>query len=116
MDYLLLSNMSFFAFHGVNPQESKVGNTFIVDLKIGGDFKQACISDNIEEALNYAEVYQTVKKVMDVPCNLIEHLAENICTALKKDFKKIESIELKVTKINPPIIGQMESASIILNR
>jgi dihydroneopterin aldolase len=116
MDYLLLSNISFFAFHGVNEQETKVGNTFTIDLKIGGDFKSACASDNIEDAINYAEIYQTVKKVMDIPCKLLEHLAEEICIALKKDFTQIESIEIKVTKINPPIVGQMDSASIILYR
>lgn len=116
MDYLLLNNMVFFAFHGVTEQETKVGNTFIIDLKIGGDFSKACKSDKIEDAINYASVYDEVKIIMTEPCKLLEHLAHKICTQLKQSFKQIEVIEIKLSKINPPIFGQVESASVILTR
>lgn len=108
--------MTFFAFHGVSEQERKVGNTFIIDLKIGGDFSVACKSDNIADAINYASLYEEVKQVMEIPCNLLEHLAEKICNKLKNEFIKIQSVEIKVTKINPPIEGQIESASVIIIR
>lgn len=108
--------MNFYSFHGVNEQETKVGNTFIVNLKIGGDFSKACKSDNIEDAINYASIYDDLKKIMDEPCKLLEHLAEKICTKLKQTYQKIEVIEIKISKINPPILGQIESASIILTR
>jgi dihydroneopterin aldolase len=108
--------MTFFSFHGVTEQERKVGNTFVVDLKIGGDYSVACKSDNIDDAINYASIYEEVKKVMETPCNLLEHLAEKICISLKNKFLQILSIEIKVTKINPPIEGQTESASILLTR
>jgi len=116
MDYLLLSKMQFYAFHGVNEQEEKVGNIFIVDLKIGADFSRACQSDDIKDSINYANAFEEVSKIMQNRCKLLEHLAENICTQLKQTFTQIESIEIKVTKINPPIVGQLESASIILFR
>lgn len=116
MDYILLTKMQFHAFHGVTEQENKVGNTFYVDLKIGCDFTKACISDNIEDTINYADVFSMVDKIMKNPCKLIEHLAENICSELKSRFSQIKSIEIKVTKLNPPISGQLDSASIILER
>ena len=116
MEYILLNRMTFFAFHGVSEQERKVGNTFIVDLKIGGDFSVACKSDNIEDAINYASIYEEVKQVMKIPCKLLEHLAEKICIKLKCKFTQIQSIEIKVTKINPPIEGQVESASVVIIR
>ena len=108
--------MVFYAYHGVGEQETKVGNTFIIDLKIGGDFSKACKSDKIEDTVNYASVYDKVKIIMNKPCKLLEHLAEKICIQLKHSFKQIEVIEIKLSKINPPLFGQVESASIILIR
>jgi len=116
MDYLLLTNMNFYAFHGVTKQETTVGNTFIIDLKIGGDFSEACKSDNIDDTINYESIYEVVKKIMTEPCKLIEHLAEKICIQLKETFLLVKVVEIKLTKINPPIMGQMESASVILTR
>jgi len=116
MDYLSINNMQFHAFHGVFEQETRVGNTFLVDLKIGADLSKACESDLLEFTINYASIFDEVKSVMETPCKLIEHLAENICTRLKKVFPTIQSIEIKVTKINPPIQGQLDSVSVILFR
>ncbi|MDD4921532.1 MAG: dihydroneopterin aldolase [Bacteroidales bacterium] len=116
MDYILLSNMQFHAFHGVFEQETKVGNTFLVDLKLGTDMSSACKTDRLEDTINYASVFDEVKLVMQKPCKLLEHLAENICQALKHAFPKIQTIEIKVSKINPPILGQLDSVSVILFR
>ena len=116
MDYLLLNKMEFHAFHGVFDQEQKVGNTFWVELKIGGDYATACKTDRIEDALNYAAVFNEVKEEMKIRCNLIESLAENICKRLKNKFQTIQTIDIKVTKQNPPIQGQLESVSIVLTR
>ena len=116
MDFLVLNNMQFYAFHGVYEQEQKIGNTYIVDLKIGSDFSKACTTDNIKDTINYASVFDEINREMKKPCKLIEHLAENICQRLKKQFNSIQSLEIKVTKINPPLQGQLESVSIILVR
>jgi len=116
MDYLLINKMQFHAFHGVYMQENIVGNTYLVDLKLGLDLNEACKSDALESTINYASVFDEIKDVMESPCKLIEHLAENICLRLKNNFNKIQTIEIKVTKINPPIVGQLESVSVILYR
>jgi len=116
MDYLVLNNLQFHAFHGVYEQEQKIGNTFLVDLKISADFSKACQSDQLEDAINYASVFEVVKEVMKTPCKLIEHVAENIGKEVKTQFPQVQSIEIKVTKINPPIVGQLDSVSIILQR
>jgi 7,8-dihydroneopterin aldolase/epimerase/oxygenase len=116
MDFLTLNHMQFHAFHGVFEQEQKVGNTYFVDLKIGADFSKAFKTDQIEDTINYASVFHEIQDEMKKSCNLIEHLAENICKRLKSSFKEIQSLEIKLTKQNPPLHGQLESVSIILNR
>jgi 7,8-dihydroneopterin aldolase/epimerase/oxygenase len=116
MDFLTLNNMQFHAFHGVFEQEQLIGNTYFVDLKIGADFTKACTTDLIEDTINYASIFHEVQEEMKKPCNLIEHLAENICQRLKKSFSGMQSIEIKLTKQNPPLQGQLDSVSVILTR
>lgn len=116
MDYLLMNNMQFHAYHGVYKQENVVGNTYLVDLKLGMDLSKACKTDQLESTLNYASVFDEINLVMKTPCKLIEHLAENICQRLRECFEKIQTIEIKVTKVNPPITGQLDSVSVILFR
>jgi 7,8-dihydroneopterin aldolase/epimerase/oxygenase len=116
MDYLLINTMQFYAFHGVYEQEKKIGNTYFVDLKLGLDLSKACESDQLEYTVNYASVFDEVKSTMGKPCKLIEHLAENICTKLRSTFPQIQTIEIKLTKSNPPITGQLDSVSVILFR
>lgn len=116
MDYLSLNNMQFHAYHGVFEQEKQVGNTYYIDMKIYADFSKACKSDLVEDTINYASVFNEIQKEMQKPCHLIEHLAENICTRIKAGFRSVQSIEIKLTKNNPPIEGQMDNVSIILFR
>ncbi|HET9570718.1 MAG TPA: dihydroneopterin aldolase [Bacteroidales bacterium] len=116
MDFLQLNHMQFHAYHGVFEQEKKIGNTYFIDLKIGADFTKACKSDQIEDTINYASVFHEIQEEMKNNCNLIEHLAENICQRLKSTFAEMQLIELKLTKQNPPLHGQLESVSIILTR
>ncbi|MFR9165326.1 MAG: dihydroneopterin aldolase [Dysgonomonas sp.] len=112
--YILLENVKFYARHGVSDQETTVGNSFIINLKINVDISAASVSDNLEDTLNYASVYEVVKKEMDIPSKLLEHVGGRILQSLKKNFPNIKTIELKISKQNPPIRGQVEYASVIL--
>lgn len=112
--YIQLDNLVFYAYHGVLPQETVVGNTFIVNLKIRVDFMEACISDDLSHTISYADVYHIIKREIDIPSKLLEHVAYRILKAIRSEYSQIEEIELKLSKRNPPIGGQMDYASIIL--
>ena len=45
--YIFLSNVKFYARHGVGAQERLVGNTFIVDLRLKLDFSKAAETDDL---------------------------------------------------------------------
>lgn len=112
--YILLEDVEFYAFHGVLEQERKVGNIFIVDLKIGIDISNASKTDDIADTINYAEVYNVVRKEMQIPSNLIEHVAKRTIDRLKDTFPEIETIEIKLSKRNPPVDGQVKYASVVI--
>lgn len=109
-----IEGMNFFAYHGVMPQERKVGNRFIVNLVLTAPVEKAVASDELEDTINYAEVYEVVKQEMDLPSFLIEHAAGRILSALKGRFPQLTGINLKLSKLNPPFGGDVYSASVIL--
>lgn len=110
-----LKSMKFYAYHGVDPQETLVGNLFIVDLILTVDIIDAIGSDCLDDTVNYAEVYEVVKAEMDVPSKLIEHVAGRIVKALKSRFSRIEHVQIKLAKLNPPFGGDIQSAAILLD-
>ena len=68
--------MRFYAFHGVLTQETKVGNHYVVNIHIEADLSVACESDNVDDTINYAIIYDLVKIEMHflpdvfVPCDV----------------------------------------------
>ncbi len=110
--YIYLRGVRFHAFHGVMPQERAVGADFAVDLRIGYDVSRAMRSDEVEDTLNYAEVYAVVKREMAQPSQLLEHVAGRIAEALAAAFPAIRSVDLAVTKQNPPMGADSKGAGV----
>lgn len=110
-----LKDIKFHAYHGVSPQETRVGNTFIVNLTLTAPLEQAINSDQLEYTINYAEVYAIVKQEMATPSLLLEHVTGRILSSVKHKFPQITAIQVKVSKLNPPFGGDVYSASVILN-
>lgn len=110
--FILLENIRIYAYHGVFPQETLVGNNFIVNLKITADLSKAIESDDLNDTISYATVYEIVEQEMAISSKLLEHVAGRIIKSLKKHFSQIDEIKLKISKINPPVKGQVEQASI----
>jgi dihydroneopterin aldolase len=110
--YIELKNMRFHAYHGVYAQEKKTGNEFRVDLKLEVDVSKACLSDSLEDTVNYSAVYDIVKHEIEIPSKLIEHVAYQIVAQIKNHFPEIETVEICLAKMAPPVNGEMEAAEI----
>ena len=110
--YILLENIRFFAYHGVTPQDTTVGNEFVVSLRLKTDIARAMESDDVADTVNYAEIHQAVKEEMDIPSKLLEHVAGRIVRRLFNDFPMIKRIDLKLSKRNPPMGADIETAGV----
>jgi dihydroneopterin aldolase len=110
--YVFLRHVRFYAFHGVMPQESKVGGDFDVDLRVGYPLEQAMESDEVNDTLNYAALYALVEQEMKQPSKLLEHVAGRIMAAIGKAFPLVTSINLTLTKLNPPMGADCEGAGV----
>ncbi len=112
--YILLENIVLYAKHGVFPQENAVGNIYIINLKIETNLSKAAVSDNLADTVSYADIYNIVKQEMDIVSNLLENVAKRIITRLKTQYPQIIQVEIKLSKRNPPMGGQLDYASVLL--
>ncbi len=112
MGVISINDMRFYAHHGCFEQERAIGTHFRVDLHFETDTECAEISDRIEDTVSYLDVYQVVKEQMGIPSNLLEHVARRICDTVKERFPQVGRVDVKVSKLNPPLGGQMESVSV----
>lgn len=116
MGIIDIEGMHFYAYHGHYEAEQIVGNSFIVDLTLETNCDRAAESDNLEDALNYQVVYEIVQKEMQQKSKLLENVAKRILDALYLSFPSIEKAKIKVSKLNPPMGGQIEKVSVTLKR
>lgn len=113
--FITLSDMRFHAYHGVMPQERLTGNDYTVSLRIKYDVQNAMKSDNVNDTLNYAEVYRLVCEEMMVPSNLLERVAYRIADRLQRRFMALDAVDVKITKLNPPMGADFNGASVELH-
>ncbi|MBV6646787.1 MAG: dihydroneopterin aldolase [Cyclobacteriaceae bacterium] len=112
MGWIWLNGIKFYAFHGVYPGEREEGGQYIVDLGVLTNTLVPGESDDLKDAVDYDKLFQVVKKVMNEPVNLLEHLAWKIAKDVKSDFPQIEKAKVRVMKLVPPISGQCDSAMV----
>ena len=111
-----LEGLEFHAFHGVYPHELESGNWFEVDIAVETDFSMAAANDKLTGTVNYETLFKIVKEEMDQPSKLLETVAEKIAKDVLQKFPEAQSVELKVSKLNPPIGGKCKKATISLTR
>lgn len=113
--YIHLRGLRFSARHGVLPQEQAVGGDYELTLRIGYDFTKAMESDDVADTLNYATIYNKVRAEMATPSRLLEHVAGRIARRLFDDFADISTIDLWLTKLNPPMGADSQGAGVELH-
>jgi 7,8-dihydroneopterin aldolase/epimerase/oxygenase len=116
MGLIEIEGMEFYAFHGYFEAEKIVGNRFLVNVAIETHCEKAAQSDNLDDALNYQTIYQLIYEEMQKPSSLLENVAGRILNRLYDEFKTISNVKVKISKINPPMGGQIERVSVTLER
>lgn len=113
--YITLREVRFHAFHGVMPQERKVGADFTVTLRVKADLGRPVFSDNVDDTLNYAALYEVLKREMAQPSRLLEHIAGRIGQAVFDSFPQVETVDVMLTKLNPPMGADSAGAAVELH-
>ncbi|RPF51224.1 dihydroneopterin aldolase [Aquisalibacillus elongatus] len=117
MDQIKLNGMMFYGYHGVFPEENKLGQRFTVDIELFTDLKKAGQSDDIQDSMDYGQVYQVTQRVVEGEAkNLIETVAEDISKALFEQFGMLQAVSIYIDKPGPPIPGYYESVGVEIYR
>lgn len=111
-----IEGMEFYAYHGHFAEEQVVGNRFMVDLTLLTDCTKVAQSDDLNDALNYQSAYLAVKEEMQITSRLLEHVAARIVERLYLTFPTLEKAKVKISKLNPPMGGQIDRVSVTIER
>lgn len=107
----------FYGYHGVYPEETKLGQRFYVDVTLIVDLAKAGETDRLADTIDYAQVYTLIQKIMEgSPRQLIEKLATDISNVILSQFPEVYEVTVKITKPDPPIPGHYESISVEITR
>lgn len=113
---LELEGMEFRAHHGCLERERIAGNDFVVDFRGEMDMSAAAGSDRLEDAVNYALIYDVVAEEMAKSSDLLEHVAGRIVKALETRFPEFTSFSVRVSKRRPPVSGIVQWSRITLHK
>jgi 7,8-dihydroneopterin aldolase/epimerase/oxygenase len=116
MGVIEIEGMEFYSYHGHFTVEQVVGNRFIVDLTLFTDCSKAAKSDDLTDALDYQTAYRIVKEEMQIKSHLLENVAERILSRIHAVCGSVEKAKVKISKLNPPMGGQIEKVSVTLER
>ena len=109
-----LEGMEFKAYHGCLEQEKVRGNLFTVDFRGELDLYAAAERDNLNDTLNYGEIYEIVADEMSIPSELLENVAGRIVKAIEARFPELVSFSIRVSKKRPPVEGVAQWSRVTL--
>lgn len=112
-----LEGMRFRAYHGCLESERREGNDFEVDFAAQvPQCVKAAFSDKLEDSLDYSAIYDIVAAQMQIPSNLLEHVAGRIISAVAEAYPQFGNISVRVSKACPPVAGGCRWSRVSLSR
>lgn len=117
MDKIILNNMQFYGFHGLLPEENKLGQRFNVDVELFVNLEIAGKTDDMNDSIDYSQAYESVRDIVEGEAkNLIETVADRIAQELFTSFDLLQACTVRVIKPDPPIAGHYESVAVEIYR
>lgn len=114
MGIIKVENIRIYAQHGCLAEETIIGSDYRVDLKVNADLQSSAESDALEDTVDYVMLNAIVKEEMAKPSKLLETVAKRILTQIFIKDQRVTKATVKISKINPPIGGDVEMVTIKL--
>jgi len=109
-----VNGIQLYAFHGCLEEEGRIGGYYIVDVSLTTDFTSAALSDDLTQTVDYVDINRIVSEEMAIRSKLIEHVGQRISRRIYQELKAIEKLKVKITKLCPPINGDVQNVAIII--
>lgn len=116
MGIIKVENIRVYAHHGCLKEETKIGSDYRVDLKIKANLDKSAKTDALSDTVDYVFLNKIVREEMQQPSYLLETVAKRIITRILNEDKKIKRVTVCVSKLNPPIGGDVEMVTIKMTK
>jgi dihydroneopterin aldolase len=109
-----LNGAEFFAFHGYYPEEQLLGGRFLVDISVSFEPAADFAEDDIDNTVNYEQLYNIACDEMKINRKLIETVGQAIANTIKQKFPFINNTRISIQKIDPPLKGKVRYSSVVI--
>jgi len=116
-DIIRLRNAVFYAYHGVLTDEQNLGGKFEVDVDLACDLSRGGRTDHLKDTVDYTRVYEAIRSaVTGKKYFLLEALGETIVRSILRQFRKVQSVTVRVRKPGVPIKGVIDTVEVEITR
>ena len=114
---IVLKGITVFGYYGVSPVEREIGQKLELDIEFHHDFTKACLTDALEDTVNYERVYAKIMETVEGNrFNLLETLADAICRAILDNFPVVKSIRTTIRKLTLPFPNTLSHVEVVVER
>ncbi|MEC8993451.1 MAG: dihydroneopterin aldolase [Candidatus Latescibacterota bacterium] len=116
-DRLRLMNLVFHAYHGLLPEEERLGQRFEVDVELLLDLTAAARADEPQLTVDYTDALALVEQIVTQRrFGLVEALAEALAEGIRQRFSTLEGVIIRVRKPNPPVATTFDGLEVEIER
>jgi dihydroneopterin aldolase len=113
-DRIILEGMIFFGYHGTRPEESSLGQRFVVDVALHLDLRAAGEGDDLGQTVDYSQVHRAARAIVEgPPLKLTEAVAERIAAAVLAEHPLVRAVEVRVRKPNVRLDDTVLAGSVV---
>lgn len=116
MGKIILENIRIYSNHGCLDEEALIGSDYVVDLEIDADLSKSAQTDELNDTVDYVHLNKIVKEEVSIRSKLLEKVAERVLQRVGNEIPMVSYAKVKLSKMNPPIGGNVEKVSIILEK
>lgn len=113
LDEIRIRGLRIFAHHGVFQEETRLGQTFVVNATLYTSTRKGGLLDSLENTISYADVCLFLTDYLQKNTwKLLEAAVEHTCRALFQQFPLLRKVELELEKPSAPIPLPFDSVSV----
>lgn len=114
MGKIKVENIRVYAYHGCLKEETAIGSDYLVNVTVWANLSKAASTDTLSDTVDYVRINYIVEEEMKVPSKLLEHVGQRILHQIFNKISIVNKVVVSVSKINPPIGGDVEKVTVVL--
>lgn len=112
MGKIRVTNIRVYAYHGCLSEETAIGSDYRVDVEVEANLEKSAQTDKLSHTVDYVLLNRIVKEEMAIASALLETVCERILVRFIKEDSLIDRATVAVSKVNPPIGGDVEMVTV----